>query len=398
MRLEVLVENGDVQVFPLNRPKIYLGSGENCEIIISSQGVSRKHVCIVTENDQYYVVDQGSTNGSFINEERLVPGKKVEFTSFFPVRLGENVLLTLLSDEDVETSELSEYNQKKEATSPSIKVKEDNDSTRSISLKDLQQVKTQKLVEKRIELEKTKTIKKKAPLKAPAKNDESRMGMVKILAALIILGAGYLNFFHFKSEENTEAVTQVGKIVKPTKEFIEANQPKSFLVPESDLVPHNKLLQLLSDIRCVNELEKYLCDNIRNANVNPWGVIQVKLNFNILIDGTPYIDEARKFLYHLPANATEADRIQQEKDLREIAMAAFLVYGLPKDLNPEMFKDHLITVALISPTQDKVEAAAALSYEGLKEFKNVFNERALFSMRSEGMRMLIPLRSIYKVY
>ena len=100
MRLEVLVVNGDVQVFPLNRPKIIIGSGESSDIVLKTEGVSRKHVFVLVEDDQYYVVDQGSTNGTFINEERLQPGKKVEFTSFFPVRLGENVLLTLLSDDE----------------------------------------------------------------------------------------------------------------------------------------------------------------------------------------------------------------------------------------------------------------------------------------------------------
>ena len=159
MRLEVLVGNSDPQIFPLNRPKILIGSHEGCDIILQADGVSRKHLIVTIEDDNYFVTDQGSVNGSFINDERLVPGRRVEFTSFFPVRIGDNILITLLSDEEASdigfTSELNNF-VKEEISKPAAKPSTSyssslQDATRAISLKDLQQTKTENLIKKRTE-------------------------------------------------------------------------------------------------------------------------------------------------------------------------------------------------------------------------------------------------------
>src|SRR5690606_19797388 len=105
MRLEILVGSDDPIIYPINSAKMTLGSAETCDVIISAEGISRRHLTVIAEDDQYFVIDQGSTNGSFINEERLVPGRRVEFTSFFPVRLGDNTLLSLISDDENELRE-----------------------------------------------------------------------------------------------------------------------------------------------------------------------------------------------------------------------------------------------------------------------------------------------------
>src|SRR5665647_2055045 len=104
MRIEILLGSDDPIIYPLNKPKLIIGSDPACDIVIPGVSVSRKHLVIETERDTFYAIDQGSSNGSYLNEERLVPGRKVEFTSFFPIRLGDNILITLLSNEESENS------------------------------------------------------------------------------------------------------------------------------------------------------------------------------------------------------------------------------------------------------------------------------------------------------
>lgn len=153
MRLEVLIDSEEPVIYPLNKTKLVIGSADSADIIINVDGVSRKHLILTVDNDQYAVTDQGSTNGTYINEERLIPGKRVDFTSFFPVRLGDRVLISLLSDdEDSPFSSLQETI-KKERTNPAMKMPSSDDSdgsTRMINLKQLQQSQaTKKLQEQR---------------------------------------------------------------------------------------------------------------------------------------------------------------------------------------------------------------------------------------------------------
>lgn len=393
--------NGDVQIFPLNRPKIIIGSGESSDIVLKTEGVSRKHVFVLVEDDQYFVVDQGSTNGTFINEERLQPGKKVEFTSFFPVRLGENVLLTLLSDEESSGFDFTEFNDKKEASSPAIKMPEKadrSDATRTVSLKDLSKNKTNELVKKRKEAEKSRI--KGVPSAAKRKEaaqDKSRMMLAKLGAILIIGGAAYWNFFIKEPpiEEDVE-VAKIGELVKvDPKEVNAIPAEKVYLLPETEYTSHEHILQLLKDLRCMNNAEKYLCENIKFAKDNPWGVAQVKLTLHVMVNGEPYMKDALK---HLQLESASPEKLaESDKNIRETAMASFLVYGVP-DLDYEQLKDYTITFALISPDLQKVEAAITIGPDGLKKLKETLKENALYSMRASGMSAISFTKNFYKVY
>jgi diguanylate cyclase (GGDEF)-like protein len=55
--------------FPLNHSAIVLGRGQNCDIQVSEQSVSRRHARVEPGDDGYYAYDLQSTNGTFVNEE-----------------------------------------------------------------------------------------------------------------------------------------------------------------------------------------------------------------------------------------------------------------------------------------------------------------------------------------
>lgn len=94
--------NGKSQVHSFKgKNKITIGRSPSCDIQIVAEGVSRKHVDIQEKNGDYFVIDHGSTNGSFINEEQLKAGQAYQFNSFFPLRLGFNVYVFLLDETQV---------------------------------------------------------------------------------------------------------------------------------------------------------------------------------------------------------------------------------------------------------------------------------------------------------
>jgi hypothetical protein len=63
------------QVFPLSKKETTIGRGEDRDIVVPDSAVSRKHCKIVLEDDGYYIVDEGSTNGTFVSGMRVAREK-----------------------------------------------------------------------------------------------------------------------------------------------------------------------------------------------------------------------------------------------------------------------------------------------------------------------------------
>ncbi|MGB9876469.1 MAG: FHA domain-containing protein [bacterium] len=62
------------QVFPIGK-ETTIGRGEDRDIVVPDSAVSRRHCKIVLEEDGYYIVDEGSTNGTFVGGMRVAREK-----------------------------------------------------------------------------------------------------------------------------------------------------------------------------------------------------------------------------------------------------------------------------------------------------------------------------------
>ena len=61
--------------------------------IVADENVSRRHLRIAAEGDQFYVEDLNSSNGTFLNEQRLSPFKSARLEYGAKVALGDLVLV-----------------------------------------------------------------------------------------------------------------------------------------------------------------------------------------------------------------------------------------------------------------------------------------------------------------
>jgi diguanylate cyclase (GGDEF)-like protein len=57
--------------YPLGELPVVLGRGQDCEVQIDENSVSRRHARIEPTSDAYYAFDLQSTNGTFVNEESI---------------------------------------------------------------------------------------------------------------------------------------------------------------------------------------------------------------------------------------------------------------------------------------------------------------------------------------
>ncbi|HEY3256539.1 MAG TPA: FHA domain-containing protein [Polyangiaceae bacterium] len=76
MALTVVVRSGDLKsqaTITFDAPRIVIGRGEGCEIRLPDPSVSHRHASIRQRGTDYVVVDEGSSNGTFVGPVRLSP-------------------------------------------------------------------------------------------------------------------------------------------------------------------------------------------------------------------------------------------------------------------------------------------------------------------------------------
>jgi hypothetical protein len=77
------------QVFFLDKPELSIGREAANELVVSDADVSRKHARFILQGNTYLVEDLGSTNGTFVNGERIAA--PVMLVSGDVVQLGDAV-------------------------------------------------------------------------------------------------------------------------------------------------------------------------------------------------------------------------------------------------------------------------------------------------------------------
>ena len=71
-------------VFKITKPRVYLGRGTAADIQLRDAEISRRHAMIEIRGDEVTVVDQGATNGCFVEGTRVesaVLEHQMEFTT-----------------------------------------------------------------------------------------------------------------------------------------------------------------------------------------------------------------------------------------------------------------------------------------------------------------------------
>jgi two-component system, NtrC family, response regulator HydG len=81
------------RVFPL-QGKTQIGRSPGNDVMLDAAGVSRNHAVIEQQKDRFFLVDEGSTNGTFIKDQRVRRHHLTDGTSF---RI-QNFLLTFVDD------------------------------------------------------------------------------------------------------------------------------------------------------------------------------------------------------------------------------------------------------------------------------------------------------------
>ncbi len=80
--------SGAPQRFEFQKPEVVLGKHADCDVVLTSPKVSRRHARLLEKNGGLYVEDLKSTNGTFVNDESvsgeraLAPGDRIRLAEY----------------------------------------------------------------------------------------------------------------------------------------------------------------------------------------------------------------------------------------------------------------------------------------------------------------------------
>jgi pSer/pThr/pTyr-binding forkhead associated (FHA) protein len=288
MRLEVQIDDSDPIIYVLNKPEIYVGSSGNSDIVISTLEVSRKHLKIIVADNKCFVIDQGSTNGSYMNESRLVPGRRTEFTTFESLRLGDRVYLTLLDSKQAGTLNNKNIDAVPEVRTAITRI--DSDKTRIISLKELHTAKTKKLSKKRMEIANRK--------KAESKRVRAEKDALKRVLALACMWIGIGFGFNLVWQSLPDVVK---KTYAPPQKFakeilLEDEELQNFRIPQHERLTRDQVVSYLDKLKCVTEDEVFFCDKNVSLKEGKSGAIEAEGQIILFISEEAWIQKAHDFL------------------------------------------------------------------------------------------------------
>ena len=147
MFLKIEIEDSESFTYRLAKTPITIGSSLKSNIIININSISRNHLNLIKEDNIWFIVDMGSTNGSFFQDQQLYPGDKQRINPNEFVRLGENVHAILLS-QGQNVIDISNH----DAHSPPEIKPELEEKTRIIKLKEMQNAEITAFLARRKEL------------------------------------------------------------------------------------------------------------------------------------------------------------------------------------------------------------------------------------------------------
>ena len=109
---------GQSQQMPLQGARVTVGRGEQADLRLSDQGLSRVHASFNQDGGRIWLLDEGSTNGTFVNGTRVSASGTV-LKNGDQISLGDTTKITLHVASKAANKAASNGNQGKAANTPS---------------------------------------------------------------------------------------------------------------------------------------------------------------------------------------------------------------------------------------------------------------------------------------
>ncbi len=97
---------GDEPSLTFDTPRVVIGRGQSCDVRLPDPSVSQRHAIVRARGADYQLLDEGSTNGTFVGGVRLAPKAPRTLRTGDMVRVGR-VWLEVRVDQSLPTQDIS---------------------------------------------------------------------------------------------------------------------------------------------------------------------------------------------------------------------------------------------------------------------------------------------------
>lgn len=229
----------EIEKFP-----VIIGRGRDCDIVIASDHISRKHLEIQCNDEKVFIKDLTLSNWVSYNNDKLPKGEYIQYYDFAPLVLPSGHQLSVVLPK----------NEKLEIEEPDVT------SLGKLPIHDRKlspQYKEENALEKKSKSNQTR----QAKTKAAPKNMKTSI----ILAIIICLVFVSYMYYDFDSKS-------------PTKTNIQ-ELPSNVVNPSPTLI-----LNMIQNSKCKNRIMKQLCDSTLPEWGGKEGVVEYKKNLFIFKD------------------------------------------------------------------------------------------------------------------
>ena len=94
MQLIIKIEGCETRIVDIEEEAFTIGRSLKNLVCIEYEGISRSHLKLRTSGEVYFITDLGSSNGTFLNGERIEPNTEIPWHTFLPIILGEKVSIS----------------------------------------------------------------------------------------------------------------------------------------------------------------------------------------------------------------------------------------------------------------------------------------------------------------
>ena len=92
--LAVIAGSQAGSVFPITKPRVYLGRGSTMDVQVKDSEVSRRHAMLEVRKGKVVLIDMGATNGTWVGGERA---EEAEISNQGEFTLGSTTLMLIIT-------------------------------------------------------------------------------------------------------------------------------------------------------------------------------------------------------------------------------------------------------------------------------------------------------------
>lgn len=240
MFIKLEIESKKPVVYQTELLEFFVGSGDGSHLVINENSVSKKHLRIYFQAGQWFIADQDSTNGTYLNGQRLVPWVKAEFNFYDNVTLGAHVNLVYMENSE-------NYDVLDVSSVPQGFDNPEHNKTKVISIEEFKtsQVKAEQKRSKELQYQKVR--------KAREKNQEYNRFVTTIIACFTVIILGLVSnkiYQARKSKLRKETIIKKIQARLAADEEIDS-EILGFRIYRGSLLKKNFLLSLKPKKKCI---------------------------------------------------------------------------------------------------------------------------------------------------